>query len=166
MFKDIEVYMKLLREERRAHLQLDEPCILIGGRSKEFRGLLAHFLQTTIPRGHLYHLCHACNKEECSNPRHLYWGTSKDNFNDQVAAGTYTSFKERLENKYTPEQLAEIRQRSGRKRGSYSKERISERADEFREYFSKAERSRGWITKASTDLGISTTHVRRLAERY
>jgi hypothetical protein len=24
-------------------------------------------------------LCHACNNAKCSNPRHLYWGTDREN---------------------------------------------------------------------------------------
>jgi hypothetical protein len=81
--------MALTREERRAHLKLDEPCILIGGHSSTvFKGLLAHHLRTTIPEGKSAFLCHACNIPKCSNPAHLYWGTPKDNYLDMVEAGT------------------------------------------------------------------------------
>jgi hypothetical protein len=84
MFRDIYEYLKLPKEVRRTHLNLAEACVEIGGRSDQFRGLLAHFLKTTIPFGKQFHLCHACNNGACSNPSHMYWGTNKDNFEDSV----------------------------------------------------------------------------------
>lgn len=33
---------------------------------------------TTIPSGRIL-LCHSCNNAKCSNPRHLYWGTDREN---------------------------------------------------------------------------------------
>lgn len=39
-----------------------------------------------IPPGKL--ICHKCNNRRCVNPSHLYAGTSKDNHNDSVRAGT------------------------------------------------------------------------------
>tara|TARA_X000001036_G_scaffold94685_1_gene87342 strand:+ start:831 stop:1319 length:489 start_codon:yes stop_codon:yes gene_type:complete len=80
----IEDYIKLPQEERQKHLRLDEPCIEIGGNSTQFKGLLAHKLNTTIPHGRKENvlLCHACNNGKCSNPNHHYWGTSKENIHD------------------------------------------------------------------------------------
>ena len=123
MFEKIEAYLERPREERRKHLSLDQSCIEIGGYSKEFRGMLAHFLKTTIPRGKYIHLCHACNNEKCSNINHLYWGSAKDNHQDQVERGTHSSFADRLRAKYSEEELIEIRSRSGRKRGLKSREK-------------------------------------------
>jgi hypothetical protein len=77
-------HMLLSREERRSHLALELPCVERGGKSVEFRGLLAATLGTTIPETHTTLLCHACNNEKCSNPNHLYWGTHKDNYIDRV----------------------------------------------------------------------------------
>lgn len=86
-YVDIVEYMELTREIRRAHLVLDEACIEIGGRSREFRGLLAHFLKTTLPPRSIGVLCHACHNERCSNVKHLYWGTFKDNDLDRIENG-------------------------------------------------------------------------------
>lgn len=103
MFIDIEEYIKKSREERRAHLKLDEDCILIGGHSSTvYKGLLAHSLGTTIPtrcKPRLL-LCHACNVSGCSNPNHLYWGRDIDNHLDQVENGTYKTINERTVAKY------------------------------------------------------------------
>lgn len=79
IFRPIEEYILQSKEERQRHLALNEGCILIGGGSKDYRALLAHFLLTTIPSGRKIHLCHACDVAGCSNPRHLYWGTAKEN---------------------------------------------------------------------------------------
>lgn len=89
MFKPIEEYILLSRDKRRSHLRLDQKCITIGGHSSTvFKGLLAHFLKTTIPTRQKIYLCHACNNPNCSNPVHLYWGTGKDNCQDAQECGT------------------------------------------------------------------------------
>ncbi len=95
MFTLIEEYIKLSNQERTQHLKLDEDCILIGGRlSTEFRGLLAHFLKTTIPTSKKIVLCHACGNGKCSNPKHLYWGTYSENLIDAVKHGARKTPKE------------------------------------------------------------------------
>ena len=33
------------------------------------------------------HACHSCNNPQCVNPRHLRWGSSKDNVQDAVKSG-------------------------------------------------------------------------------
>lgn len=75
------------RDERRSHLKLDESCIERGGKSTHHRGILAAYLDTNIPAGKKIHLCHACNNEKCSNPRHIYWGTGGDNMIDSYECG-------------------------------------------------------------------------------
>lgn len=120
MFEDIQIYMTKTREERRAHLQLSTPCIKIGGYdSREYRGLLAHFLKTTIPTKTVkkISLCHGCNEHGCSNVLHLYWGSSVDNTQDMKDAGTWKSQAQKMEEKYTPEELKRIRSEAGRKGG-------------------------------------------------
>lgn len=120
MFTPIDEYMLKTREERRAHLVLDEPCDLIGGYdSREYRGLLAHHLKTTIPTKSKprVDLCHACNAAGCSNPRHLYWGTRSDNTQDMKEAGTWKSYAEKVAAKYNTEELKRIRSEAGRKGG-------------------------------------------------
>ena len=76
--KDINEFIKEPREVRRAHLKLEEPCCERGGNSTNHKGVLAQYIDTTIPSGRIL-LCHACNNERCSNPKHLYWGTDKEN---------------------------------------------------------------------------------------
>lgn len=87
MFENIYDYIKKPLDERKSHLNLTDPCIRIGGKiSTEFRGLLAHTLKTTIPQGiNKVYLCHACNIKDCSNPKHMYWGTPAENNADNVA---------------------------------------------------------------------------------
>ena len=84
----IEEYIRKSKKERQAHLKLDEPCIERGGYSTNFKGLLSFVLETTIPIGDLkINLCHACYNNKCSNPNHLYWGTSRENRLDATESG-------------------------------------------------------------------------------
>ena len=83
----IERYIQRSRKKRQEHLRLKQACVKRGGNSAAFRGVLAVFLNTTIPSGNKIHACHACNCESCSNPRHLYWGTPKENKFDAIKSG-------------------------------------------------------------------------------
>lgn len=73
-------FIKRSRDERRSHLDLAEECCERGGNSTNHKGVLAQYLNTTIPSGRIL-LCHACHNGKCSNPKHLhlYWGTDVDN---------------------------------------------------------------------------------------
>jgi hypothetical protein len=84
--KNISAYMKLSLEVRQQHLNLNESCIYRGGYSYQFRGLLAHYLDTTIPNGHQAHAAHACHDSECCNPNHLYWATASENCKDKFSS--------------------------------------------------------------------------------
>lgn len=75
---DLKEYILLPKADRQRHLQLSQPCIERGGNSTNHKGVLAQFLDTTIPSGRIL-LCHACCNEKCSNPLHLYWGTDREN---------------------------------------------------------------------------------------
>lgn len=83
----IEEYITQAKVIRQSHLRLDETCLERGGNSENFRGLLAHILDTTIPKGQRIHLCHACHNAACSNVNHLYWGTPKENTADRMLNG-------------------------------------------------------------------------------
>ena len=98
--ENIENYIKLSYEARTLHLDLNLDCIEIGGNSTSFKGLLSYFLNTTIPSGSKIQLCHKCNNCKCSNPRHLYYGTAKENVHDQIEAGTFFNAWQRRVNKY------------------------------------------------------------------
>jgi len=87
--ENILEFIKRSREERRSHLALDETCCERGGNSTNHKGVLAQYLNTTIPSGRII-LCHACHNAKCSNPRHLYWGTDKENIGiDAVESGVH-----------------------------------------------------------------------------
>jgi len=97
---DITEFINRSREDRRAHLKLDEPCCERGGNSTNHKGVLAQYLDTTIPSGRIL-LCHACHNEKCSNPKHLYWGTDKENITiDSKENGTWKTPWDRMVEKY------------------------------------------------------------------
>lgn len=145
MFQIIEEYMKKSREERMAHLRLDEECIKIGGYdSREYRGLLAHYLKTEIPTGKKVCLCHACNYHWCSNPRHFYWGTHSDNIKDRRECGSLP-----ISARQKPTPISEIRE------GIATKLKYLETIDRF---------TFGWIERAAKHLSVTHTNVRRLCD--
>jgi len=100
--KQIEQFILLEKTERQMHLDLSEQCIERGGNSTVHQGILAQYLDTDIPfqRKLDIHLCHACHNGKCSNPKHLYWGTSKENVHDAMQNGTFTHAWESTVKKY------------------------------------------------------------------
>lgn len=107
----IEDFMLKTKDERQAHLKLDEPCLERGGASMYLKGLLAHLMGTTIPSGKKIHVCHACHNGACSNPNHIYWGTSSENKYDADGNGG-TTLWERMVAKYGLEAATEMQRRS------------------------------------------------------
>ena len=85
----VSEWIKEPREIRTAHLDLNERCIERGGNSTNHRGVLAQYLDTDIPSK--IDLCHACHNDKCSNPKHLYWGTRRENIADAMDNGTLKS---------------------------------------------------------------------------
>jgi len=165
--------MKRSREERQNHLKLDEDCIEIGGYdSREYRGLLAHYLGTEIPTHEKkkYMLCHACNNHKCSNPRHVYWGTTADNMEDQKMAGTWKSFYQRTIEKHGLEKTREIQQAAGRKLGKANKGKKLISKEQEQKYISTIKKylpfKHGDLCKMAKELDISHTHARRLVEKH
>jgi hypothetical protein len=94
----VEEWINENKEVRVQHLDLGEPCIERGGNSTNHRGVLAQFLNTNIPKK--IDLCHACHNDKCSNPKHLYWGTRKENIDDAKDNGTWKSIWDRSVEKY------------------------------------------------------------------
>lgn len=57
-------------------------------------------------------MCHACHNCKCENPKHLYWGTDKENCQDSMNNGTfYTGWESRV-NLYGYEKACEMNARS------------------------------------------------------
>ena len=168
-FMHIDKYMLLSREERRKHLDLGEVCIEIGGMSSYFRGLLAHYLGTTIG-GKRSYVCHACNNPKCSNPRHLYWGTPVDNVIDQKESGTWKSGYQKLVERRGYDIAKEILKRGaslGGKSGGGHNVLTQESLLEWQRVISAVDTTkRGFISKISKEMNCSHTHVRRILKKY
>lgn len=98
--QDIETYIQKSKEERTFHIDLSSLCIERGGISTYSKALMAHVLDTTIPSGHKILVCHACNNPKCSSPKHLYFGTPKENVRDSIDAGTFKSAWQNRIDKY------------------------------------------------------------------
>lgn len=148
----IEEYITQTKEARQSHIKLDEPCLERGGNSENFRGLLAHVLDTNIPKGQKIHLCHACHNAACSNINHLYWGTSKENTQDRLANGGRT-FWEKLVDKYGYEGACAINAqgKDGNKFGSGNKGKL--KSKEHKDNIAAS------ITKMYEDKKITNTYV-------
>ena len=155
MFQDVNEYIKKTRDERRAHLDLEASCIRIGGHaSTVFKGLLAHFLNTTIPTRQKIFLCHACNVSDCSNPRHLYWGTPQDNYIDSKHTVFGNSeFKNTEKRKKHAAQMGKTF--GGKNRLSDSK------MQQIKNIIDAEPKTWGWKQRVSKTLGVSSTQLNR-----
>lgn len=111
---DITEFITRSREDRQAHLQLTQPCCERGGNSTNHKGVLAQYLDTTIPAGRIL-LCHACNNEKCSNPTHLYWGTDKENIT--LDNPNWKTVWERKVDKYGYEEACKMQSRGNKSLG-------------------------------------------------
>ncbi len=166
----IENHMQLSRDERRSHLRLGDECVEIGGDSREFRGLLAHHLGTTIPRGYRTYLCHACHNDECSNPDHLYWGTPKDNVQDKMENGNLRSPWHSMLNKHGEEKARKIARKSataaGRAGGGHNK--LDEETIQKYKTLVKSSNpeKHGWVSRTSRLMNVSHTQVRRFVKKH
>lgn len=166
MFEDLDIYMIKSRDERRAHLRLNEECVEIGGDSIQFRGLLAHYLKTTLPRKkQRFLLCHACNNSKCSNVNHLYWGTDADNARDRNESPNYVSTPKILRARWGEEKYNK-HMKNLHKKGGESHALTAEQLERYRDIFADVDFSiRGMTSALAKDLNISHTHIRRIRNR-
>ena len=137
------------REERRAHLNLESDCIERGGNSTMFRGLLAVHLGTEIYESKKVVLCHACHNPKCSNPEHLYWGTYKDNIEDQKENGTWKDVWTRRVEKHGLEE-AKRQQARGDKSAGGKANKGKPKSEEHRRKIAEAIRQKH-LTKKQAD---------------
>jgi hypothetical protein len=107
----VNEWIKESKEVRSSHLDLTEKCIERGGNSTVHRGVLAQYLCTDMPSK--VDLCHACNNDKCSNPKHLYWGTRKENVDDARKNGTWKSPWQALVDKYGYEEACKMNTKNG-----------------------------------------------------
>jgi hypothetical protein len=106
----VKDYLEVHKLIRQAHINLNESCIERGGNSTNHRGVLAQYLNTPI-YGKPADLCHACHNDKCSNPKHLYWGTRKENIDDAKNNGTWKPVFERVVDKYGYEEACRLNSR-------------------------------------------------------
>lgn len=110
-YMKVNEYLSLSKTERQRHINLSENCLERGGISTNHRGVLAEFLKTDIytrPAD----LCHACHNGKCSNPKHLYWGTRRENIDDAKINGTFKSAWDRCVEKYGLEGAKELNKKN------------------------------------------------------
>ena len=115
--KDITEYIKKSYTERTTHLDLESECIEIGGNSTSFKGLLSYVLGVTIPNSSKILLCHKCHNGKCSNPKHLYYGTPKENLEDQKENGTWMPVWERMVQKYGYDEACKLNSKGNKSAG-------------------------------------------------
>lgn len=114
---DAKESLKLPKEERQRHMNLSTPCIERGGNSTNHRGVLAEYLNTTIPAGRVI-LAHGCGNERCSNPLHLYWATDRENIiEDGSKFGTHRNPWEAKVAKYGYDEACRLQSRGDKSAG-------------------------------------------------
>lgn len=112
----VETYLTKEQKERQSHLDLNDECKERGGNSTNHRGVLAQYLDTPI-YGRPADLCHACHNGKCSNPKHLYWGTRKENVQDGRDAGTIKTPWDYMVEKYGYEEACRMQARGDKSAG-------------------------------------------------
>ena len=167
--------MDLPQDERQAHLNLSDDCLEIGATSKENRALLAIHLNTTCHHQgrKTGYLCHACHNSNCSNVKHLYWGSAKENNVDRYendpglgARIKQINIERHGENHYDKlGSLGHQGLRSGKPASTLSQEEVERRINLILESGVNLNKY-GWVQKTTQILGVSHASVRRFFKSY
>ena len=144
--KDINEYINESYTERTKHLELDTECVEIGGNSTSFKGLLSYVLGVTIPSSSKILLCHKCHNSKCSNPKHLYYGTPKENLNDQIENGTWKPVWERMVEKYGYEEACRLNAKGNKSAGGLAN-KGKPKSEEHKKRISEALRKNGELAE-------------------
>jgi len=167
--ENVEEYILLSKQERQKHLDLNDKCIERGIRnSKDLRGLLAFYLDTSAPKENNIYVCHACHNGECCNPKHIYWGTPKENHDDQVENGTYKHISERTKEKYGLEEYHKMNKAAAAKGGRNGKSNllsddiIQKRIKDFHDI----KKSWGYIGKLAELWGLTSASAKRFLVKH
>ena len=151
MITDIESYMSLSKQERQKHLDLSSPCCERGGNSTNHRGVLAQYLDTIIPMKRQAILAHACNNGSCSNPKHLYWSTDRENIvEDGTEFGTWKSAWERMVEKHGLEKAKQMQSSKSNPSKAGKGNKGKPKSDEHRKKISEAIRRKNAEKKSKT----------------
>ena len=162
-------YMNLTREIRRQHINLSKPCVEMGGSSRSSRALLGMYLGTTCEGQGMKTglLCHACGNEGCSNPEHLYWGSSSDNSIDKYEHNPNLGremFEKKLQ-KYGQDYVQNLCKT--RKQVVPWNKLTSQEVDRRLYLIRDIDlTSYGWVTKVADRLGVSHTTAKEFIHKY
>jgi hypothetical protein len=141
----VEEWINESRQVRTQHLDMSTSCVERGGNSTVHRGVLAEYLDTNFPSK--VDLCHACHNERCSNPKHLYWGTRKENIQDAKDNGTWTSGWDKLVAKHGYEKACEIHSNNAKGNTYGSGNKNKTKSEEHKKNISlnhKGGKPKGW----------------------
>jgi hypothetical protein len=146
---DAKESLKLPKEERQKHMNLSTPCKERGGNSTNHRGVLAEFLNSTIPAGRVI-LAHGCGNQKCSNPLHLYWATDKENIvEDGIEFGTWKSPWHRMVDKHGYDEACKLQARGDKSAGGKAN-KGKPKSEEHKKKIAEAIRQKH-LTKKSED---------------
>ena len=153
MVTDMKKYISLPKKERQKHLDLSTPCIERGGNSTNYRGVLAQYLDTVIPMARSAILAHACNNSKCSNPKHLYWATDRENIvEDGEEFGTWKNAWQRTVDKYGYEKACKLQSKGDKSAGGKAN-KGKPKSEEHKRKIAESVRQRH-LTKNSTDSNL------------
>jgi hypothetical protein len=77
------------------------------------KGRRAHKMSAAIHFGERdgHVVCHTCDNPECTNPKHLFYGTVRDNNDDKMAKNRHAKGEIQGSSKLNEKQVADIRNR-------------------------------------------------------